>query len=132
MDAATGKTSGLVAAASTFMEGLLALAQNRVQIFSIELQEEKLRLIKILVWLGAAVFAGMMTVAFVTITIVYAFWENARMPALIGVTVFYLVGFGAICLKLRHFVATQPKPFDATLSELEKDRACIRPKNSIG
>ncbi len=129
MDSAAAKPSSVLAAASSLLDSVLASLQNRVQILSIELQEEKIRLVQLLVWVAAIVFAGMMTVAFASLTVIYFFWENARLAALGGMTVFYAVGVLILWIKLKSYLARQARPFQATLSELEKDRACIRPTN---
>ena len=127
MEAVAGKPSGLFSAAGKLIDGVLASAQNRLQLLSIEFQEEKLRLIQIFIWVAATVFAGMMTVGFATVTVVFIFWENARLAALGGATLFYALGFGLLCWQFRRYISRQPKPFDATLGELTKDRTCIRP-----
>ncbi len=129
MDSAAAKPSSVLAAASSLLDSVLASLQNRVQILSIELQEEKIRLVQLLVWVAAIVFGGMMTVAFASLTVIYFFWENARLAALGGMTVFYAVGVLILWIKLKSYLARQARPFQATLSELEKDRACIRPTN---
>lgn len=129
MDAVAARPSGLFSAASKLIEGVLASAQNRLQLLSVELQEEKLRLVQIFIWVAVAVFAGMMTVGFATVTVVFLFWENARLAALGGATVFYAIGFAIVCWQFRRYLSRQPKPFDATLGELTKDRVCIRPTN---
>lgn len=127
MDAVAGKSSGVFSAASKLIEGLLSSAQNRVQLLSIEFQEEKLRLVQLFIWVAATVFAGMMTIGFASITVVFLFWENARLLALAGATVFYAAGFGVLCWQFKRYISRQPKPFEATLGELTRDRACIRP-----
>jgi uncharacterized membrane protein YqjE len=127
MESAAAKSSSVLTAASSLLENVLASVRNRIQIFSIELQEEKIRAIQLLVWVAAMVFAGMMTLAFASLTVIYFFWENARLAALGGMTVFYAIGLIVLWKKLQTYLARQPKPFEATLSELEKDRACIRP-----
>ena len=129
MDAAGSKSSSLLSAAGVFVESLLGSVQNRIQVLSVELQEEKYRLIQTLILVAAVVFAGMMTIAFTTLTVVYLFWENARVAALGGVSAFYAIGLIFVSLRLRRFLNTQPKPFSATLAELTKDRACFRRGN---
>lgn len=127
MSDATGKHSGLFSAAGSFIDGILASAQNRLQLLSVELQEEKLRLVQIFIWVAAAVFAGMMTLALLTVTLVSFFWDTARVTALTGATLFYAVGFGVLCWQFRRYLERQTKPFEATLGELGRDRACIPP-----
>jgi len=127
MENDTGRSSSLLTTAGSFIDGMLGSAQNRLQLLSVELQEEKLRLIQVFIWVAATVFAGMMAIALLTVTIVSFFWDTARFAALGGATVFYAAGLGILWWQFRRFLSRQPQPFAATLGELEKDRACIRP-----
>ena len=107
-------------------DGLLATVEDRLRLFSIELQEEKFRLIQTFVWISAALFAGMMAITFASLALVYLFWESARLAVLGGLAVLYAGAMVAIILALRRFLARQPEPFAATLQEIGSDRACIR------
>ncbi len=126
---ATPDSPGFLASFRTLGDSLLATAQDRLQLFSVELQEEKFRLIQIFVWISAAVFAGMMTLVFASLTLVYLFWESARLAMLGGLTLLYLGAVIAIIVALRRFIARQPLPFAATRDEFDHDRACIRDEN---
>lgn len=108
---------------------LLTSARQRLELFALELQEEKLRALQIFIWASAAVFSAVMAITFVSLTLVYLFWESARLAVLGGLALFYTAGFVAILLTFRRYLARQPRPFSATLAELQNDRACIRPEN---
>jgi len=110
----------------TLCDGLIAGAEKRLELFSLELQEEKLRLIQIFIWISAVVFSGMMAITFMSLVLVYAFWESARLAVLGGLAFLYIAAFVAITAAFRRYLARQPKPFTATMSELDIDRACIR------
>ncbi len=118
--------SGLLGSLRDLGDGLLGSVQERLELVSIELQEEKLRLIQTFIWISAAVFAGLLAVVFASLTLVYLFWESARLAVLGGLTVFYGGVLVAVVLGFRRYLARQPKPFAATLHELGEDRACIR------
>jgi uncharacterized membrane protein YqjE len=110
-------------------DGLLASVQDRLELFSVELQEEKFRLIQTMIWISAAIFAGMMALAFASLTLVYFFWESARFTVLGGLTLLYLVTLGGIIMGFRRFIARQPVPFAASRHEIREDRACIHTEN---
>ena len=93
---------------------------------SIELQEEKFRVLRILAWISAAMLMGALTLAFAGLAIVVYFWESARLAALVGVTVFDACATAALVIGLRRFLARQPRPFAASLDELGQDRTCLR------
>ena len=119
-------TPGFLASVRVLGDSLLAGVQDRLELFSVELQEEKFRLIQTFVWISAAVFTGMMALMFASLTLVYLFWESARLAVLGGLTVFYSGALVAIVIAFRRFIARQPRPFSASRQEIGEDRACIR------
>lgn len=125
----TPATPGFMASLRTLGDGLLTIVQDRLQLFAVELQEEKFRLIQVFIWISAAVFTGMMAITFASLTLVYWFWESARLAVLGGLTLLYAGALVAIIVTFRRYLARQPRPFSATLEEIAEDRACIRNPN---
>lgn len=121
--------SGFFGSLRALGDALVASLENRLELLSVELQEEKFRLVQTFIWISAAVFTGMMAIVFASLTVVYLFWENARAAALGGLTIFYAVAWIVIALAFHRYLTRQPKPFAATLSEIGKDRTCIRPES---
>eukprot|EP01031_Cornospumella_fuschlensis_P006542 gene6542-biopygen5469 len=121
--------TGFVASLHALADGLFASVQDRLELFSVELQEEKFRLIQIFIWISSAIFAGMMAITFASLTLVYFFWASARLAVLTGLTLAYAGFFVAIVVALRRYLARQPRPFAASLEEIKSDRACIRTKS---
>jgi uncharacterized membrane protein YqjE len=126
--AAPGST-GFLGSFRALGEALLATLQDRLELFTVELHEEKFRLIQIFIWISAAVFTGMMAVTFASLTLVYLFWETARLAVLGGLTLLYASALVVITVAFRRYLARQPKPFSATLQEIGIDRTCIRTEN---
>jgi uncharacterized membrane protein YqjE len=120
---------GLLGSFRTLGDALVATLQDRLELVSVELQEEKFRLIQIFIWISAAVFSGMMAITFASLTLVYLCWESARLAVLGGLTLLYAGALLAIMVAFRRFLARQPRPFAATLQEIGEDRACIRTGN---
>lgn len=129
METDTRSPKGFIDSFRVLGDGLLGTVQDRLALFSVELQEEKFRLIQTFIWISAAVFAGMMTIMFASLTVVYLFWETARLAALGGLTLIYAAALIAIIISFRRFIARQPEPFSATLHEIGEDRSCIRAAN---
>ena len=117
---------GILAAFHTLGDSLLATAQDRLELLGVEVQEEKYRLIHILIWVSAAIFTGVMAITFASLTLVFVFWESARFAVLGGLTLLYSGALIAIIVSLRRFLANMPGPFAATREEFAEDRACIR------
>ena len=120
---------GLLGSLRALSEILLGTLQDRLELFSVELQEEKFRLIQMFVWISAAVCAGMLATTFASLTLVYLFWESGRLFVLGGLATFFSGVLVAIIIAFRRFIARQPIPFAASRQELGADRACIRKNN---
>jgi uncharacterized membrane protein YqjE len=126
MEKTTPGSAGILGSLRSLGDHLLASVQDRLELFSIDLHEEKFRLIQTFIWISVGVFTGMMAVMFASLTMVYLFWESARLAVLGGLAGFYLVALAIVVVAFRRFIARQPKPFAATLQEINTDRACIR------
>ena len=116
---------GVWASLKRALDTFLATTQSRIELFAVELQEEKCRLVEAMLCAAAVAAFGMMTLALVTFTIVVLFWENGRLPALTGLSVLYFVGtvFAWRALQSR---LKGPSAFVDTLAELDKDRSCLK------
>ena len=68
----------------------LAQVQNRIELFAVEMQEEKARLLRIIVLAAGVFFLAGVAVVMVTLTLVWLAGESARVPVLIGVTALYV------------------------------------------
>lgn len=126
MDPSPAARPGFVGLLRTLGETLAAGVQSRLELFSVELQEEKFNLVRIFVWISAAVFTGGLALTFASLTLVYLFWDTARLAVLGGLALFYTAALAAILATFRRYLARQPRPFAATIQELAEDRACIR------
>ena len=102
----------------------LAIAGNRVELFAVELREEKCRLVEAILCAVAVAALGVMALTLVTFTVVVLLWDNGRMAALAGLAVLYLTGtffaWRALQRRLKESLA-----FAATLEQIKKDRACL-------
>ena len=119
---------GILSSLRQFADGLLGSVHDRLELFSIELQEEKLRIYRILFLINAAIFSAFLALIFISLVIVYLFWDTARLGVLSGFAVFYSAAFLGVVLALQKFLARQPKPFEATRQELAADRDALDPR----
>ena len=99
----------------------LALVRNRVELFSVELQIEEARLIKLLVLAAAAVLLANMAVLMGTAVVMVFAGERARVPVLLGLFLFYVLAATAAFFALRRHLRSTTPPFNETLSEVKKD-----------
>lgn len=112
--------------ARAFGANLLASVHDRIELLSVELQEEKFRLLELFVWISVGVFAGVMAATFVTLTLVYLFWETARIAVLATFALLYSGTAIWVARAIRDALRRQPRPLEATLGELTADQSCLR------
>jgi uncharacterized membrane protein YqjE len=120
-------TSGLIRSVRELADGVVGSVHDRLALIAVELQEEKFRLIQSFLWLGAAFFTGLLAVGFLSLTIIYCCHGDARLVALIAMTVIYSGALVWVVLAAKRHFARESRPFSATLQEMTRDRACIRP-----
>lgn len=129
MDPQLPGSSGLLGSLRGFADGLLGSVHDRVELLSVELHEEKHRLIQIAIWISATVILALLALIFASIAVLVVFWDTARVGVVVGLAGAYIAGLVGVVLGFRRYLARQPKPFAATLNELREDRTCIRAEN---
>jgi uncharacterized membrane protein YqjE len=128
MEESGERQEGLFASSKRLAGVLFAVAQNRLELFLVECQEERLRLFEALLLSVAIAALGTMTLGVMTLTVLVIFWEDHRVAALVCVGLLYLLATVAACWRLRHCLRNWPA-FAATLAELKKDKAWLEGKN---
>ena len=119
---------GLLDSAKALLATLIAVVHNRLELLSTELQEEIERIALMLLWGAAALFFVFLAIAFLALLILIAFWDDHRLLvaallAALFVVLALVAGFAA-----RKQIAAKPRPFDASLNELAKDREELTPE----
>jgi uncharacterized membrane protein YqjE len=107
-----------------FARQLLVIAENRVELLMVEVQEERERLLRaILLALGVAVFGFLMGAA-LTVALVVMLWSLSPVAVLLTLSLLYGV---AAAFLYRHFTLLQRswETLPATLDQLRKDRVCL-------
>lgn len=106
----------------------LGTMHTRLELFSVELEEEKYRFVQTMLLTSAVITLTGTALILLTITVVVLFWESARTAVLCGLTLLYVIIAGLACWKLfRHL--SEGAAFRGTLAELAKDRACFQAKD---
>ncbi|MBI2927490.1 MAG: phage holin family protein [Verrucomicrobia bacterium] len=117
---------GVLSILRTLLHTALDAAQNRVDLFAVELREEQRRLLTLLLWAAAVLlFAGMAAVV-LTLAVILLFEGPARTYAAAAVGLLYLVGAILAYRSLRVWLKKQPQPFSESSEQLKKDREWLR------
>ncbi len=105
---------------------LLAILHTRMGLASVELSEERDRLLLRALLGVTAVFAMAMAMAMATLLVVIVFWDTWRLQVLTMFLVLY-AGVGIWCLARFKALARQAPPLlEQTMAELERDIEAIR------
>ena len=105
---------------------LSALLRCRFELFTVEWQEEKLRLLTLFIWLGLAAAIGATGIFIAFMAFAFWLWTVAGYAGVIGLAACALAAAGRILWSIRKKIQTSPAPFDQTVAEFRKDGVCLR------
>jgi uncharacterized membrane protein YqjE len=124
MDSTDQDKPGLFESSRRVLRTAVATLENRLELFLVELHEEKFRILNALLLVGALVIVGFLALLLVSVTLIVAFWDTARLAVLISLSAVYSVAALAIYWRLKALFDNWPA-FRASLDELKKDRECL-------
>jgi len=113
---------GLFATLKALSAHLLSIVQTRLELLSTDIVEERERIVTLLVLAVAALFSVGVGVVLLAILVVVSLWESHRLIALGGMVVFFLMAGAGIGWAAMNKLRSHPRPFDASITELAKDR----------
>lgn len=123
------KSPGIIDSVKRVGETALALLHNRLQLFSVELQEEKYRVLQGLLWLSTGVILIFLGLAMGVGTVAVLVHGQWGVVGLAGLTALLLI-IGAIVLAVMwNRLKSSGTPFSGTLQELRKDSEWLQRKN---
>lgn len=126
MSVPEGRTGGIVASLKKLGASCLEALYTRADLISIELQEEKRRLLTALVLAISGTFLSIITLVLITLTIIASVPEDWTVPVAILFCLLYL-GASVLCfLKLKEMLQEGPPPFHETINQLKKDQECLK------
>ena len=108
---------------------LFDLAGRRLELLTLEAQEEKDRLLDLVFRAALILVLSWMALVCATATLVVAFWDQHPVTVLVVVTLAYGGAAALLALSLRRRLRQASRPFAGTLEELRKDRECFGTKN---
>lgn len=117
-----GNLKQLAATSKLLVRRLMTIGQNRLELLTIEVQEERERLLHaLLMALGVAVF-GLLACMTLTAAIVVWLWKYSPEGVLLAVTGVYAIGGIYLCRRLMTLMRDW-HTLSASLDQLRKDRA---------
>ena len=120
--AGSGKRKGIFDSLSTLAITLVTIGRDRLELLSIELEEEVVWRSSMLVWTLIALFCAGMGVVLITLIGVLLLWDTSRLLALGIPALLFLLG-AVMCWQIVLAKAkVKPGLFSASLGELLNDR----------
>ncbi len=111
---------GLLAAARISAATLLTIGRTRLELLGNEIEEKKLRIAQLVMFLLVAAFSLTIAVLLAVVWLVVLFWEARALILGIGTLFFLLIGIYALVCA-RKATASPDKMFASSLAELEED-----------
>lgn len=122
MNDETHVSKGLFDSLKALAISLVSIVHIRLALLSTDLEENRERLVSLLVLMLIALFCLGVGTVLLTILIVVAFWDGYRLQVLAGLAGVFLTGgmlaWGIALYKIK----TRPRLFAASLAELTNDK----------
>ena len=109
---------------------MLALLRIRLELLAIELQEEKDRIVRMLMAAVVTALLGCFALVFVAAFATVALWDSHRLLALGLCSLLFVALAGWSALALRRLAHTSPTLFQASLGELRRDSRALDPQRA--
>ncbi|MBU0688622.1 MAG: phage holin family protein [Gammaproteobacteria bacterium] len=116
------ETGGLFVSLKRLLSTALGIVSTRLELLANEWEEERMRLIRMLVLALLAVFFVCMAAVLFAIFVVAAFWHDHPLLAISVLALSFFVISGLCALSLRRLLHQPPVLFSASLAELRRDR----------
>ena len=123
---ASGEGGTLAARLRAVAATLAGIAETRLALAATELEEERLRLARLLVLGAAAAFAVALGIVLVCAFVIAAFWDGHRLLAIALLALGCFAAAGLAWWRSRRLLRERPALLGATLEVLRRDAAALR------
>jgi len=117
----SGESRGLLDSLTTLVASLVAIAHTRLDLLSLDLEEEREHFLSLLVLALATLFCLGIGVLLTTLLLVVAFWDSYRLLVLATLAGLFLVAGITTWRIALHKTRAKPRFFAASMAELLKD-----------
>lgn len=126
--AESGRTSppGVLASLRAFAATSVGIARTRLQLLANDLEEQRARVLHLVVLGAIALFCGTLAVLLASAWIVIALWDQYRLWTLGFLAAIYAGGCLLALSVMKSKAAQRPQLFSASLAELRRDEDTLR------
>ena len=110
---------------------LASIAHTRLELASVELEEELHRFSSTLLWSLTALFFACMAIILAVALVVVLFWDTYRIPVIAGLAGVFAIAAVIVSTKVRTTLQNKPRLLSSTLAELQKDGAALRGETPV-
>jgi uncharacterized membrane protein YqjE len=114
---------GLFASLRQLLDTALEIASVRLALISTEIEQEKLRLLDVVLMVGLALILLSVGALLLSALIVLVFWDSYPLVVLGALTALYLGGGVWMMRRARRRFRSAGGPFGTSVTELKRDRA---------
>lgn len=118
MDAFTAGNPSLRRLTAAF----LALLQNHIELFGLELQEQKSNAVSLLLFSCLALLCILLFLIGLSALVLIIYWDTHRIEVASGLCVFYFIAAAFCGWRVYRTMHNEKSPFSATMAELANDR----------
>ncbi len=123
------KSGGLFNSLRTMASTMLAIVRTRAELLSTELEEERIRLTSIMMWMLVVLFCAGMGTIFTSLLLMLALWDDHRLLAVGIPAVLFSLGALLAWRVLDGKTRSKPRLLAASLAELAKDHDQLTPRS---
>jgi uncharacterized membrane protein YqjE len=116
---------GILSILAQMLKTLRDAAENRVELFLVEWQEERLRLLDVLLLVMVGTVCASTALLIATLVVLVIFWDTHRMLVLSLLFLAYAV-VAATAFRMSYSRLRRWRAFAATLEQIKKDGACFK------
>ena len=123
----SGSSTGPSSTSRRLGAAVLGLLHSHVELFGIELQEQKARTVSLLLFAGLALVFALLLLVGLSALVMILVWDTYRLTGIISLCVFYSLAAAFCGVRLKAAIFDESTPFHATLEELANDRERLLP-----
>jgi uncharacterized membrane protein YqjE len=119
-------SDSLMRLAGNFIGNIVATVHTRLELVSVEVEEELTRFSTYLLWSLVALICGSIAALLAILLLVVLFWDDHRYAVLLSLISLFGISAVVIAWRLRIAIETKPRFLGSTLEELRRDRDNLR------
>ena len=118
----TASRGGILDSVKNLAATLITMVQTRLEIITTEYEEERERLLSLLIWTMITLFSAILAVVLATLLVVVYYWDSYRLLSIVVMLSIFTISALVAWRVMRNKSRNKPRLFTATIAVLTKDR----------